>query len=190
MSAKPCPICGRSDKPACKPGEEADKCTQAVMFDQFGEHSSDCAVYNEPAMPAGPCNCGGFKMPDASTVAQDDLAELLGILGMGDHARPQSPHEVFQEALGVLRKRLASSVAVEPLIAEAEKQVAYWRERQRAEKCLEDGISADGETYTPIGDEAAWQGGYCNGRMSEADWWQKTLQLSPLPPLPTAEVGR
>ncbi|GJE55242.1 hypothetical protein [Methylobacterium thuringiense] len=37
-----------------------------------------------------------------------DLSELLTILGMGDHARPQSPHEVFQEALSVLRLRLAS----------------------------------------------------------------------------------
>lgn len=37
---------------------------------------------------------------------QSDLAQLLKILGMGDHARSQSPHEVFQEALVVLRKRL------------------------------------------------------------------------------------
>ncbi|MBK3406247.1 hypothetical protein H0176_23750 [Methylorubrum populi] len=65
------------------------------------------------------------------------------------------------------------------LKAKAEEQVAYWRERQRAEKCLEDGVSEDGQTYTPIGDEAAWQGGYCNGRMSEADWWLKTFQYWP-----------
>ena len=25
---------------------------------QLGEHSSDCAVHNEPAMPNGPCDCG------------------------------------------------------------------------------------------------------------------------------------
>ena len=61
----------------------------------------------------------------------------------------------------------------------AEGQVAYWRERQRAEKCLEDGVSEDGQTYTPIGDEAAWQAGYCNGRMSEADWWAKTFLYWP-----------
>lgn len=23
-------------------------------------HWSDCATYNEPAFPNGPCNCGGF----------------------------------------------------------------------------------------------------------------------------------
>lgn len=46
-------------------------------------------------------------MANDSGIAQSDLAELLNVLGMGDHARPQSPHEVFQEALGVLRKRLA-----------------------------------------------------------------------------------
>ena len=43
---------------------------------------------------------------DITSVLQDDLAELLTILGMGDHARPQSPHEVFQDAIAVLRKRL------------------------------------------------------------------------------------
>ena len=65
------------------------------------------------------------------------------------------------------------------LKAKAEEQVAYWRERQRAERCLEDGVSEDGQNYTPIGDVAAWQGGYCNGRMSEADWWAKTFQYWP-----------
>ena len=24
-------------------------------------HWCDCAVYNEPALPAGPCNCGGLR---------------------------------------------------------------------------------------------------------------------------------
>ncbi|MEG9528384.1 MAG: hypothetical protein MIL41_21885 [Hyphomicrobiales bacterium] len=24
-------------------------------------HWSDCAVHNEPAYPAGPCDCGGFR---------------------------------------------------------------------------------------------------------------------------------
>ena len=32
---------------------------------------------------------------------QEDLRELLRVLGMGDHARPQSPHEVFQEAIAL-----------------------------------------------------------------------------------------
>lgn len=56
-------------------------------------------------------------MANSSDIAQSDLAELLTVLGIGDHARPQSPHEVFQEALGVLRERLASpspSLAVVP----------------------------------------------------------------------------
>lgn len=48
-------------------------------------------------------------MANSSDIAQSDLAELLNVLGMGDHSRPQSPHEVFQEALGVLRKRLAAA---------------------------------------------------------------------------------
>ena len=33
------------------------------------EHWSDCAIYNEPAMEAGPCDCGGY---DGST--QEHLA--------------------------------------------------------------------------------------------------------------------
>lgn len=45
-------------------------------------------------------------MANSYDIAQSDLAELLNVLGMGDHARPQSPHEVFQEALRVLRARL------------------------------------------------------------------------------------
>lgn len=37
----------------------------------------------------------GSARPDAS-VAQDDLAAILRELGLGDHARPESPHEVVQ----------------------------------------------------------------------------------------------
>lgn len=43
-------------------------------------------------------------MPDDSSVAQDDLAAILRLLGLGDHARPQSPHQVVQdEVLPTLR---------------------------------------------------------------------------------------
>ena len=27
-------------------------------------HLSDCAVFNEPAYPAGPCDCGGLELAD------------------------------------------------------------------------------------------------------------------------------
>jgi hypothetical protein len=40
-----------------------------------------------------------------SDMLQSDLRELLRVLDMPDHARSQSPHEVFQEALTVLRER-------------------------------------------------------------------------------------
>jgi hypothetical protein len=33
--------------------------------------------------------------PDPMAVMQDDMAELLRALGLGDHARPASPHEVM-----------------------------------------------------------------------------------------------
>lgn len=31
------------------------------------------------------------------TVAQDDLTELMRLLGLSTHARPTSPHRVFQD---------------------------------------------------------------------------------------------
>lgn len=64
----------------------------------------------------------------------------------------------------------------ETLKAKAEIQLAFWRKRMAAEKSREDGVSEDGMTYTPIGDDAAWSGGYCNGRLSEADWWRATFE--------------
>lgn len=46
--------------------------------------------------------------PDWSTL-QDDLAELLRTLDLGDHARPYSPHEVLQaEVLPRIRELLAA----------------------------------------------------------------------------------
>lgn len=41
-------------------------------------------------------------------VLQDDLRELLQLLGLPDSASPRSPHEVFQHALSVLRERLTA----------------------------------------------------------------------------------
>lgn len=38
---------------------------------------------------------------------QDDLREILDALGLGTHARPKSPHQVFQdEVLPALKRRL------------------------------------------------------------------------------------
>ncbi|KQT59998.1 hypothetical protein ASG52_19935 [Methylobacterium sp. Leaf456] len=65
---------------------------------------------------------------------------------------------------------------MQTLRAKADDQMAYWRKRMAAEKSRDDGISEDGLTYTPIGDDAAWSGGYCNGRLGEAEWWQSTLK--------------
>lgn len=46
-------------------------------------------------------------------VMQSDLRELLLALDMGDHARPQSPHEVFQDALAEVRRIKARLADVE-----------------------------------------------------------------------------
>lgn len=42
-------------------------------------------------------------------VLHADLCELVVALGMGNYARPQSPHEVFQQALEVLRQKLSDA---------------------------------------------------------------------------------
>lgn len=38
--------------------EEAWANARATQVGQPRTHASDCAVHNEPAYPAGPCNCG------------------------------------------------------------------------------------------------------------------------------------
>ncbi|MDP8961535.1 MAG: hypothetical protein M3N32_07980 [Actinomycetota bacterium] len=43
-----------------------------------------------------------------ASIFQDDLAELLNLLGLGTHARPKSPHHVFvDEVLPALRRLVA-----------------------------------------------------------------------------------
>lgn len=41
-------------------------------------------------------------------VLQDDLRDMLQALGMNDGAQAKSPHEVFQEALTEMKRRLAA----------------------------------------------------------------------------------
>ena len=55
---------------------------------------------------------GGFTVaPSAADVMQDDIAEILRTLGLGDHARPLSPHEVVQqEILPMLREMAITCV--------------------------------------------------------------------------------
>lgn len=55
-----------------------------------------CVRLIERVLPAG---C-------AADVLRDDLSELMALAGMDDFARPQSPHQVFQEALGKIREKL------------------------------------------------------------------------------------
>lgn len=42
--------------PFASPIEAAE--AMADKLDAAGKHQSDCATHNEPAMPAGPCDCG------------------------------------------------------------------------------------------------------------------------------------
>lgn len=75
--------------------------------------------------------------------------------------------------------------ALEEIRAIAEKQKAYWFEKQKGVKALEEAYSEDGEDYTPLGDHEAWKSGSANGHYSEADWFLKTIDslLSHLAPI-------
>jgi len=75
--------------------------------------------------------------------------------------------------------------ALEEIRAIAEKQKAYWFEKQKSVKALEEAYSEDGEDYTPLGDHEAWKSGSANGHYSEADWFLKTIEslLSHLAPI-------
>ena len=37
-------------------------------------YKSDCAVYNEPAYPAGPCDCGGIPDMEQESIAKEKIA--------------------------------------------------------------------------------------------------------------------
>lgn len=93
-----------------------------------------------------------------------------------------APPTAMAEAVASARAE-GRKEALSELATKADEQLAYWRRRMGDEKTMEDGVSEDGSNYTPIGDEAAWDGGYCNGRLSEADWWGWTIRgLIPAPP--------
>lgn len=47
---------------ACEPWDASDTAYRPGGLPQ-PEHWSDCALYNEPAYPAGECDCGGYKPP-------------------------------------------------------------------------------------------------------------------------------
>jgi hypothetical protein len=59
---------------------------------------------------------------DAMSLMQDDMHELLRLLGLGDHARPISPHEVMQQEIlprvrivvGIIQKLGRAMRAAEP----------------------------------------------------------------------------
>jgi hypothetical protein len=60
--------------------------------------------------PTCRCKSGVSERVAEQHAVHEDLAQLLRILGLGDHARPQSPHEVMLDAIneaGRLRAALA-----------------------------------------------------------------------------------
>jgi hypothetical protein len=64
-----------------------------------------------------------------------DLSQLLRVLGMGDHARPQSSHEVMLDAINEVGKIRGALERAEALLAE--------RDRQRTDLLVENGQLRD-----------------------------------------------
>ena len=164
--------------------------TTEALVESFRQHLAGSAVYRDgvpihrleqlaDALIAGPLAPLLVALQQVTAERDEARAKLLEFGEMYDREDKRVAAEIATAAAELARLRAEGEAKDRALKAKAEEQVAYWRERQRAAKCLEDGVSEDGQTYTPIGDEAAWQGGYCNGRMSEADWWAKTFQYWP-----------
>ena len=59
--------------------EKAAGCEDAVipLVPATLQHWSDCAVHNEPAYPAGKCDCGGYTSPPASKPLTDEQIEEM-----------------------------------------------------------------------------------------------------------------
>jgi len=92
---------------------EMDHVNHDMKMGRFPNQSSVETFLKERATLVAQDRAGylpsGQSESDASDLMQSDLRELLAILGLSDHARPQSPHEVFQHALSFLKGRLALS---------------------------------------------------------------------------------
>lgn len=99
----------------------ADKDRQRVSV-TLGE----CRRALEALSDAALASSSPSRSGEDSGVLQDDLRQLLELLGLPTHARPQSPHEVFQEALGVLRKRLPSPLNSGPDTASPDDEATTW----------------------------------------------------------------
>lgn len=78
-----------------------------LYVDKWGHYFKDSTWYRgKPLISCCPA-CKAIserdearkQSADTNSLMQDDLAALLRALGMSDHARPQSPHEVMQEAI-------------------------------------------------------------------------------------------
>ena len=83
------------------------------------------------------------------TAERDAKADVLAEMKLCAEASAVEREGLLAE---LARLRAEGEAKDRALKAKAEEQVAYWRKRQEVEKSPEDGISEDGETYTPIGD--------------------------------------
>lgn len=75
---------------------------------------------------------------------QEDLRQMLEALGMSDHARPYSPHRVFQEALNEMKRQLAAvprsaAIAAEPVLWESRTRIdGEWTEWKNVGQVIDD----------------------------------------------------
>jgi len=59
-------------------GDSMDDARQKRVDQLRERHWSDCAVHNEPAMPNGPCDCGGYIVSLATPARTDDAVQAGG----------------------------------------------------------------------------------------------------------------
>lgn len=116
-----------------------------------------------------------------------------------DRADPCKPVEDYVsekvELLAVIsritKERNAAILALNGLVAKAEHQVKYWRdERQPKEKFPQDAENEEGEIDPDYTVYQALHAGFCNGRYSEADWWQKTISVAMAPIVSEPETAK
>lgn len=83
------------------------------MTTELSKHWSDCATNNAPALPVGPCDCGGFD-PDQDWKPSEKMVEAV------------------LEAInkGGLYYKEAIAIAVRPLIIAEERQRLFVTERR------------------------------------------------------------
>ena len=97
-------------------GQLCWNCKKSTVQKVFCDHCGNRLPWEKSAVPPALESTDNAAPPqsivtgagDNAGVMQDDLRQLLDLLGLPSGAQSRSPHAVFQEALAVLRRRIAT----------------------------------------------------------------------------------